>query len=220
METEPDYGVAILIGLCASLVLALLTVAYLSVARLNRQLLQANAKLADQSLRDGLTGLYNRKFLDEKLAACLSLCQREQLPLTLAMLDLDYFKQLNDMHGHMFGDHCLRQFAVLLQQHFQRPTDFLIRFGGEEFVLISVGVDEAAMAKLIQEFINGVAEHLMTLDQQQSHCSVSVGWLCQIPQQDHQVAQWLAQVDAALYQAKANGRNGAVNARSVDAKMA
>lgn len=219
MDAEPDYRLAIVISLTACFVLGVLAWAYLKVRRLNRQLLQANTRLAHQSLHDDLTGLYNRKFLDEKLPACLSLCQREQIPLTLAVMDLDHFKQLNDEHGHLFGDHCLRQFARLLQQHFQRPTDFLCRFGGEEFVLISVGVNEAAMANLITEFINGVAEHLVTLDQQQSHCSVSVGWLCQIPQQDHKVAQWLAQADAALYQAKANGRNGAVNARSSDSNV-
>lgn len=210
MDAEPDYRLAGFISLTACFIFAVLTWAYLKVRRLNRQLLLANTRLAHQSLHDNLTGLYNRKFLDEKLPACLSLCQREQIPLTLAVMDLDHFKQLNDLHGHLFGDHCLRQFARLLQQHFQRPTDILVRFGGEEFVLVSIGVDDMAMAHLLQQFIRDLAEQLVTLEQQQSNYTVSIGWLCQIPLREQTMAQWLAQADAALYQAKANGRNGAV----------
>lgn len=210
MDTEPDYRLVILISLSACFVLAVLAWAYLKVRRLNRQLLQANARLAQQSQRDSLTGLYNRKFLDEKLPACLSLCQREQIPLTLALMDLDHFKQLNDVHGHLFGDECLRQFAGTLQQHFQRPSDVLVRFGGEEFVLVSVGVEAAAMQQLLQQFIRDVELKSVQLGEQHSQYTVSIGWLCALPQRGHSAAQWLALADAALYQAKANGRNGAV----------
>lgn len=213
MESEPDYQLLALVGLSAGVILATLGWAYLKVRRLNRQLLQANVRLALQSQRDSLTGLYNRKCLDEKLPACLSLCQREQLPLTLALLDLDHFKQLNDVHGHLFGDECLRQFARMLQQHFQRPTDVLVRFGGEEFVLISVGVADTEMAQMLQRFINDLAAQTVMLDQQQSHYTVSIGWLCQVPQRGQTVAQWLDAADTALYQAKAQGRNGAVQQR-------
>ena len=216
METSEDYRLVISVTAAALLVLSALVWAYLQVRRLNRQLLQANVRLAHQTRHDGLTGLYNRAFLDEKLPACLALCQREGIPLTLAVLDLDHFKQLNDEHGHLFGDQCLRQFATLLQQHFQRPTDILVRFGGEEFVLISVGVEETVMAQMLQQFVDDLASQPVTLEQQQSHYTVSIGWICQIPQRDQTVAQWLAQADAALYQAKANGRNGAVNARTPD----
>ena len=216
METSEDYRLVLSVTAAALLVLSALVWAYLQVRRLNRQLLQANVRLAHQSLHDGLTGLYNRAFMDEKLPACLSLCQREQIPLTLAVLDLDHFKQINDLHGHLFGDQCLRQFATLLQQHFQRPADMLVRFGGEEFVLISVGVEETVMAQMLQQFVDDLASQSVTLEQQQSHYTVSIGWICQIPQRDQTMAQWLSQADAALYQAKANGRNGAVNARSPD----
>ena len=216
METSEDYRLVISVTAAALLVLSALVWAYLQVRRLNRQLLQANVRLAHQTRHDSLTGLYNRAFLDEKLPACLALCQREGIPLTLAVLDLDHFKQLNDEHGHLFGDQCLRQFATLLQQHFQRPSDILVRFGGEEFVLISVGVEETVMAQMLQQFVDDLASQPVTLEQQQSHYTVSIGWICQIPQRDQTMAQWLAQADAALYQAKANGRNGAVKARSPD----
>lgn len=213
METEPDYQLLALVSLGAVLILAVLTWAYLKVRRLNRQLLQANVRLAQQSQRDSLTGLYNRKCLDEKLPACLSLCQREQIPLTLALMDLDHFKQLNDVHGHLFGDECLRQFARLLQQHFQRPADVLVRFGGEEFVMLSVGVDVEAMHHLLQQFIRDVEIQSVQLGALQSQYTVSIGWICAIPQRGQTTAHWLAQADEALYQAKANGRNGAVQAR-------
>jgi diguanylate cyclase (GGDEF)-like protein len=210
METEPDYQLLALVSLGAVLILAALTWAYLKVRRLNRQLVQANVQLAEQSLRDSLTGLYNRKFLDEKLPACLSLCQREQIPLTLALMDLDHFKQLNDLHGHLFGDECLRQFAELLRQHFKRPTDLLVRFGGEEFILLSVGVEALAMQQLLQQFIRDVEIKSVQVGAQQSQYTVSIGWLCTIPQRGQSGSHWLALADAALYQAKANGRNGAV----------
>ncbi len=215
METEPDYQLMAWVSLGALLILAVLTWAYLKVRRLNRQLLQANVRLAQQSQRDSLTGLYNRKFLDEKLPACLSLCQREQIPLTLALMDLDHFKQLNDVHGHLFGDECLRQFASTLQQHFQRPTDVLVRFGGEEFVLLSVGVAAEVMQQLLQQFIQDVELKSVQLGTQQSQYTVSIGWLCVIPQRGQTTAHWLAQADMALYQAKANGRNGAVQTHAV-----
>lgn len=215
METEPDYQLLAWVSLGALLILAVLTWAYLKVRRLNRQLLQANVRLAQQSQRDSLTGLYNRKFLDEKLPACLSLCQREQIPLTLALMDLDHFKQLNDVHGHLFGDECLRQFASTLQQHFQRPTDVLVRFGGEEFVLLSVGVAAEVMQQLLQQFIQDVELKSVQLGTQQSQYTVSIGWLCVIPQRGQTTAHWLAQADMALYQAKANGRNGAVQTHAV-----
>lgn len=215
METEPDYQLLAWVSLGALLILAVLTWAYLKVRRLNRQLLQANVRLAQQSQRDSLTGLYNRKFLDEKLPACLSLCQREQIPLTLALMDLDHFKQLNDVHGHLFGDECLRQFASTLQQHFQRPTDVLVRFGGEEFVLLSVGVAAEVMQQLLQQFIHDVELKSVQLGTQQSQYTVSIGWLCVIPQRGQTTAHWLAQADMALYQAKANGRNGAVQTHAV-----
>jgi len=209
METAADYRLVALISVSAFAVLSVLLWAYIKVRRLNNQLQTANEQLAHQNLHDSLTGLYNRQFLDEKLPSCLSLCQRERLPLTLAILDLDHFKQLNDQHGHLFGDQCLREFARLLQQHFQRPTDMLVRFGGEEFVLVSVGVDQATMAQMLQQFVAALAAMPVALERQQSYCTVSIGWLCQVPLRDQTMVQWLAMADAALYQAKANGRNGA-----------
>ncbi|WP_430456633.1 diguanylate cyclase [Rheinheimera sp.] len=210
METSEDYRLVLSVTAAALLVLSALVWAYLQVRRLNRQLLQANVRLAHQSLHDGLTGLYNRAFMDEKLPACLSLCQREQIPLTLAVLDLDHFKQINDLHGHLFGDQCLRQFATLLQQHFQRPADMLVRFGGEEFVLVSVGGDETTMAQMLEQFVTALAAVPVVLAQQTSFLTVSIGWLCQVPARGQTAAQWLNQADKALYQAKANGRNGTV----------
>lgn len=207
METAPDYQLLLLVvGVC-SLVLALLIWAYLKVRRLNRQLLQANARLAHQSQHDGLTGLYNRLYFDEKLPVCLSLCQREQLMLTVAVLDLDHFKQINDQHGHLFGDQCLKQFAALLRQHFQRPVDLLARYGGEEFVLISIGVDAPVMARMLEQFLQAVAKQRIEMTGSNGHCTVSIGWVCQQAERGHNCEQWLAAADAALYQAKAQGRN-------------
>jgi len=91
----------------------------------------------------------------------------------------------------------------------------LVRFGGEEFILLSVGVEAAAIQHLLQQFIQDVELKSVQLGAQQSQYTVSIGWLCAIPQRGQTTAHWLAQADVALYQAKANGRNGAVQAQAV-----
>lgn len=86
--------------------------------------------------RDGLTGLYNRRFFDKFLNEEWKRCSRLNLPITLAMIDLDHFKLLNDTYGHLYGDDCLKKIALVLQRHAKRPGDICARYGGEEFALL------------------------------------------------------------------------------------
>ncbi|MGM0502877.1 MAG: transporter substrate-binding domain-containing diguanylate cyclase, partial [Bacillota bacterium] len=103
---------------------------------LNQELAQANSKLENMSYLDGLTQIPNRRKFDEVLEKEWKHCKREQHPLSLIMLDLDYFKEFNDRYGHLAGDDCLKQVAKTLEEYVNRPRDLVARYGGEEFVII------------------------------------------------------------------------------------
>ncbi|MFM2400118.1 MAG: hypothetical protein RL341_2275, partial [Pseudomonadota bacterium] len=97
-------------------------------------------ELRQQAVRDGLTGLFNRRHLNDVLPSMFALARREQQLLTVAIIDLDYFKQVNDRHGHLAGDKMLQTFALLLTEH-TRQSDVLCRYGGEEFCLLMPATD-------------------------------------------------------------------------------
>jgi diguanylate cyclase (GGDEF)-like protein len=86
--------------------------------------------------RDPLTQLYNRRFAENKFAELREFCHRSGQAITIAILDLDFFKNVNDSYGHQAGDECLKVVAQALSKHFTRDTDIVARFGGEEFILI------------------------------------------------------------------------------------
>lgn len=180
---------------------------YLKTSSLNRALRLANAELEQLSQHDPLTGLYNRQYFEAKLQQALALCQRQQLPLTLAMMDLDHFKQVNDECGHLFGDQCLRHFAALCQQNFQRPQDMLVRYGGEEFILISVGTPATDMKKLLEAFVGKFAADAVAWAGQQRFCTISIGAYCEVPPLSLDAKQLLQLADEALYLAKNAGRD-------------
>lgn len=215
VDATRDYRLAMQLSVLFVLAGGLAAVAFRKVRLLNSQLLQANALLEEQSIRDRLTGLYNRHYLDEQLPAVLALCQRQQLPLTVAMLDLDHFKQLNDQYGHLFGDHCLQQFSELLQRYFTRPYDMLFRFGGEEFVLVSSGVPAAVIETRLSQFITEFAALPLEFAEVKTHGTVSIGCLCVVPPQDLQPRHLFQLADEALYRAKHEGRNQLARARDV-----
>ncbi len=181
--------------------------AYLKLNRLNKALTKANAELEQLSQHDPLTGLYNRQFFDQKLQDALALCQRQQLTLTVAMMDLDHFKQLNDECGHLYGDACLRQFSSLCRSYFQRPQDMLVRYGGEEFMLISVGTEASAMEKLLRAFVGVIASTEINHDEHCRSCTISIGAYSDVPDLLLDKKFLLQQVDEALYQAKKQGRD-------------
>src|SRR5690606_12768217 len=94
---------------------------------------QANQELEKLSTLDGLTGIFNRRMFDEKLGESWSRLQRQGSTISVLLIDIDHFKQINDQHGHLCGDYVLREFAALLKNLLHRPTDIFTRYGGEEF---------------------------------------------------------------------------------------
>jgi diguanylate cyclase (GGDEF)-like protein len=173
----------------------------------------ANLRLKDvlrqQSIRDPLTGLFNRRYLEESLAREIARCQRRALPLAVMMLDLDHFKAFNDRHGHGGGDALLAAFARVLQAHC-RAEDIPCRFGGEEFTLILPEADDALAQQRAASLLRDTAN--LVVDFQGEHLTrvtASIG-IAALPRLGTSAAALLGAADAALYQAKAGGRNRAV----------
>ena len=169
------------------------------------QLEAANRRLAELSITDPLTGLANRRKLAESLEEELLRARRTREPLSLAMVDIDHFKQYNDKHGHQAGDRCLQRVATELR-HAVRVTDLVARYGGEEFAVVMPEMDSRAArdaAERLRVAISDLAEPMTD----NSVVTASIG-VATIDNPDAQSTERLiAQADAALYAAKRNGRN-------------
>lgn len=123
--------------------------------KLNKELLASNKALKQLALRDQQTGLYNHRYLSEVIEAEFHRARRYAHSLSVIMLDVDYFKSINDVYGHKFGDLVLQQFAKYLKR-LVRQYDIVIRFGGEEFVIVSPGADRAAAIILAQRILDAI----------------------------------------------------------------
>ena len=178
--------------------------------RLNAELRAVNERLAEISRRDALTGLYNRMHFDEVIASTRNACSRNGLTMTLALIDLDRFKDVNDTFGHPFGDACLRHVAAMLQKSFGRDTDTTFRYGGEELIVIGAGGTAADMIERLEAFRREIEQSLIAHDSHRSTLTISIGVWSGIPAVTDTPAQLLKQADAALYRAKRGGRNQVV----------
>jgi diguanylate cyclase (GGDEF)-like protein len=173
-----------------------------------RELQEARDRLEAISLEDGLTGVANRRCLDQTLAQEWHRAARTRQPLALLFADLDFFKELNDAHGHQAGDSCLIQVAAALHSLAKRSGDLVARYGGEEFATILAGAteDEAiAMAERMRAAINAL--HIDNSTGLGSWLTASIGVASCIPAIDSHPETLVAAADRALYRAKALGRN-------------
>ncbi len=170
--------------------------------------------LARLSHLDGLTGIPNRRALDEALGREWRRGSRSLKPLALLMMDIDYFKAYNDSCGHLAGDDCLRAVAQSLKVPMGRAADFVGRYGGEEFLAILPETDEAGALVVAQEILEGVAglniAHPASLIGER--ITVSIGFATAVAHREHQPDCLLQAADKALYQAKQEGRNRIVAA--------
>ncbi|WP_313517430.1 sensor domain-containing diguanylate cyclase [Pseudomonas sp.] len=173
------------------------------------KVLQLQKELEALSFQDGLTGLANRRLLDQTLATEWASAQRSGLPLSVILLDIDYFKQYNDHYGHIGGDDCLKRVTLALSQAASRPRDFIARFGGEEFILLLPETDEAA-ARQIAERCRLLIRTCRILHERSPIAplvTVSLGGGALVPGQDDLALDFLERVDRQLYRAKQNGRD-------------
>ncbi len=175
--------------------------------RLARALEEANRRLADLALRDPLTGVYNRGYLEEFLAHEFARAQRTGSPLVVAMLDLDDFKLYNDTQGHLAGDELLRKVAEVLRGCV-RQSDVVARYGGEEFTVVLVGTHPEDAARVLERARSAVASLPVPGTQvlPRGRVTVSVGAAC-FPQDGLSARELLGRADDALYRAKTRGKN-------------
>ena len=169
-------------------------------------------QLEEYSYQDGLTGIANRRFFEDSYQREWLNAQREQQPLTLMLLDIDYFKQYNDYNGHILGDACLKQIAQLLKKSVSRPRDLVARFGGEEFVLILPDTSQASAIEVVERILQSIrtADICHSSSPLDQRLSVSLGVKTIIPTQKNDKMTFLNEVDQNLYLAKEQGRNGYV----------
>jgi diguanylate cyclase (GGDEF)-like protein len=178
------------------------------------QLHEANLRLERQATTDGLTGITNRRGFDKILQEEWRRHQRAQLPLSLALIDADLFKQYNDVCGHLAGDDCLRAIAEVIQSSIRRGGDLAARFGGEEFAIVLPNTTENG-AFVIAEQIR-MRIKMLSIPHPRSSVSrcvtISTGLATITPSEGESVLDVLREADAALYRAKANGRDQTVHA--------
>jgi len=164
-----------------------------------------NEELKIASRVDGLTGLYNRRYWQERFEDVFKLCKRRDKPSTAMMLDIDHFKRINDTYGHQAGDKVIRMLAQLIQRCV-RETDLAGRYGGEEFAIILTD-SKVESAAVVAERIRQLAQRLEVEHEGQTiQFTISIG-LAQFERDFKGSMAWLELADQALYEAKENGRN-------------
>ncbi len=177
--------------------------------RLHAELEQANAALRELSMRDPLTKLYNRRYFDTVFPDRIQTARRLQNSLALAVIDLDDFKAINDSLGHAVGDRALCQVAAALEQTLQRATDFAVRLGGDEFLMVMSDTNEDGLRVVCRRLRRAMAEILLddgTGKPMFSGITASIGGMAVVPTADTTAQSMLHMADQALYDAKRRGR--------------
>ncbi|UJF22545.1 diguanylate cyclase domain-containing protein [Shewanella sp. OMA3-2] len=183
----------------------------ITTARVNNQLLLKRQSdiLRAIALLDSLTGLANRRQFERSIPESWQHCSRQNKPLSLVMLDVDFFKHYNDTYGHQQGDDCLRLVAQAIYAVARRPYDLVARYGGEEFVCILPETDSLGATLIAQKMINAV--QALAIEHAGSSISstvtISAGVATTYPTIDSRWDKLLNEADMQLYQAKDSGRN-------------
>jgi diguanylate cyclase (GGDEF)-like protein/PAS domain S-box-containing protein len=166
------------------------------------------------AVKDALTGLYNRRYFSEQVEREWNRARREQLPLSLFMIDIDHFKRFNDSFGHLCGDRCICAVADAVQRCFARGSDLVARYGGEEFVVLATGVERRharERAELLRRAISGLVIEGTGRSATRT-ITVSVGVATVVPDDRILSEDLLAAADRSLYQAKRQGRDRVIQA--------
>ncbi|WDZ94617.1 diguanylate cyclase [Herbaspirillum sp. WKF16] len=186
--------------------------AYRALRESQQQLQQSNFELQRLTNTDGLTGIANRRYFDDYLAAEWKRARREKLELSLLLIDVDYFKLYNDNYGHVAGDAVLKQVAQALEGSIMRPADLSARFGGEEFAMIlpRTALDGAhALGERICKLVE--SQHVPHERSPASQwLTVSIGAACVVPGEEQGTSELIEMADRRLYMAKQQGRNRVV----------
>lgn len=165
-------------------------------------------RMEQLSVTDDLTGLYNRRYFNEFIELEVQRAQRDQRAMSVAMLDIDFFKKVNDTYGHQYGDEVLKQLSKELKLNFHRASDFVFRIGGEEFIIISAFKDETKFRDYLEAFREQI--QALNIENEQAPLKVvtiSIGCIYARAEQKLGSEEIFKRVDDLLYLAKDNGRN-------------
>jgi diguanylate cyclase (GGDEF)-like protein len=165
--------------------------------------------LENMAFLDGLTGIANRRQFDRELEKEWRRMMRQKAPLSLLLMDIDYFKKFNDHYGHAAGDDCLRVVAQTIARIIKRPGDLVARYGGEEFAVILPNTNEAG-AYAVAETMRFALDYLKIAHAESlvaDHVTISLGLTSEIPDLQGNLQDFLNRADHALYHAKSAGRN-------------
>ena len=173
------------------------------------ELRDANYKLENLTICDGLTGISNRRHFDQYLETSWKSSMRSSKPLSLIMADIDYFKAYNDNYGHLKGDDCLVKVAKTMVSSINRPLDLVARYGGEEFAIILPETDMTGAAIVAEEIRKNI--EALTITHEHStiapYITLSLGVATIIPPHSSSIEEFINRADKALYKAKSSGRN-------------
>jgi two-component system chemotaxis family response regulator WspR len=185
--------------------------AYRALRQSQQQLLETNLELQRLTNSDGLTGLSNRRCLDDYLSAEWRRAVRDRAPIGFLMIDVDNFKSYNDTYGHVAGDDVLKLVAHTVETCLNRPADLVARFGGEEFAVVLPSTSAGGLRLLGEKIRLAVAAlDVPHTGSATGHVTISVGGATQVPHGDEPSKQLVEAADLALYQAKRDGRNRVV----------
>ncbi|MCF4776484.1 GGDEF domain-containing protein [Acinetobacter baumannii] len=177
---------------------------------LNRiELMQQAQQLSLLSQQDALTGLANRRYLDETLDNEWRRALRHETPLTIMMVDIDFFKPYNDSLGHLKGDQCLKDIATAISSIAARSGDLVARYGGEEFLLLFPMTNAQQAKNQAERLMNAIKKIAIfhPCSSVSPYVTISVGVATTIPRLNDSISAFVSRADHALYQAKTNGRN-------------
>ncbi len=178
---------------------------YLFMHRFEGRLNRAREKIRDMALKDPLTGIFNRRYLMSRLGEELERAGRNGKNVCCVMLDIDYFKKINDQYGHLFGDAVLKELSARIQK-IVRQYDTFARYGGEEFVLILADTERAECIRIAQRVMKTIKEKPFVYKTTSCMVTVSLGLACSLAVETDSETL-LKHADDALYQAKRGGRD-------------
>lgn len=177
--------------------------------QLNIELARFNQKLNVASITDDLTGLANRRYFQERLIADWNRAKRAKIPLSLMIIDIDYFKESNDRYGHLYGDECLKEIGRTIGSLVRRKTDLAVRYGGDEFIILHFNTSIEESVKFANRLMTAIDK--LKLKNENSpiipFISLSIGVANMTPETHDNYETLFERADKALYQAKKKGRN-------------
>lgn len=171
------------------------------------ELSAAHETLKELNTVDAMTGIKNRTYFDSTFEQEWRRAIRQKYPLSLMLLDIDHFKRVNDTYGHLVGDECLREIALLIKSVLRRPADILARYGGEEFVVLLPYVENDNAVFLAEQIRAKVANTELKIESHILNATLSIGVCSKLPTEADDRKGFISAADIALYRAKDRGRN-------------